>query len=159
MPCEVAVTVKPLVAGNTAGGAYTPLALMVPIRELPPGMPFTLQFTGVAEPVAVKVCDVPSATFAVRGDTAKTDGDGVGVGVGVGLATGVGVGVGVATGVGVGLATGVGLGVGVGVGEGDCVEVGVGVGDAAPTSPLLAFPPPTPPHAAINNKQLTTTIP
>ena len=68
---------------------------MVPIRGLPPGIPFTLQFTGAFGPVAVKVCVVPSATLAVVGETVNPDGAGVGVGVGEGDGTGVGVGVGV----------------------------------------------------------------
>jgi len=111
---------------------------MVPMSVLPPGMPFTLQVTGVPDPVAVKACEVPSATFAVLGETIKAEGVGLGVGEGAGV--------------------GVGEGVGVAVGAGDGVGVGVGV-DPAPVRPPLALPLPTLPHATMPNKQKTTIIP
>src|ERR1041385_2859144 len=82
-------------------------------------MPFTLQDTGVAGPVAVKACVVLNVTFANAGLTVTP---GVGVGVGVGVAVGTGVGVGVAPGGGVGVALGVGLAEGVG----DAVAEGLG---------------------------------
>jgi hypothetical protein len=123
--------VKPFVAGNTAGGVYSPALLIVPIRELPPGTPFTLQFTGAPGPVAVKACDVPSATFAVLGETAKPGGAGGGVGVGEGDGTGVGVG--------------------------EAAGVGVGLGPFAATSVLLA-PAPLPPHATILSARQQITI-
>jgi hypothetical protein len=114
--------------------------LIVPISELPPRIPFTLQFTGAAGPVAVKVWDVPSATFALPGVMTKADGDGVGLGDG----TGVGVGVGLE------------IGVGVGDGLGDGVGVGVAL---APTSALLPLPFPTLPHATMPVSALTISIP
>lgn len=117
---------------------------MVPMSAFPPGMPFTLQVTGVPDPVAVKVCEVPSATFAVLGETIRAAGVGLGVGEGAGVGAGVGVG----------------EGVGVAVGVGDGVGVGVGVGvDPAPVSAPLALPLPTLPHATMPNKQNTTIIP
>ncbi|HLK53891.1 MAG TPA: hypothetical protein VKU42_10570 [Candidatus Angelobacter sp.] len=117
---------------------------MVPISAFPPAIPFTLHVTGVPDPVAVKVCEVPSATFAVLGETIKAAGEGVGVGEGGGVGAGVGVG----------------EGVGVAVGVGDGVGVGVGVGvDPAPVIAPLARPLPTLPHATMPNKQNTTTIP
>lgn len=57
---------------------------------LPPAIPFTLQFTGVPEPVALKTCVLPKTTFAARGETARLAGAGVGVGVGLGAGVGVG---------------------------------------------------------------------
>jgi len=105
---------------------------MVPMSVLPPGTPFTLQFTGVAGPVAVNVCDVPRATFALRGETTSAAGDGVGVG----------------------------LGVAVGVGLGDGVAVGVGVGvDPAPTVVFPALPLPRLPQPATSDKQQILMIP
>lgn len=116
---------------------------MVPMSAFPPGIPFTLHVTGVPDPVAVKVCEVPSATFAALGETMRAAGVGLGVGLGVGEGAGVGAGVGVA------------------VGAGDGVGVGVGVGVVpAPVSAPLALPlPPTLPHATMPNKQNTTIIP
>ena len=99
------------------------------MRALPPGTPFTLQFTGVAGPVAVKVCDVPRATFALLGETTNAAGDGVGVGVGVAL----------------------------GLGLGDGFGVGVGVG-AAPTVVFPALPVPTLPHPERANTQQRVVI-
>ena len=113
---------------------------MVPMSAFPPKMPFTLHVTGVPDPVAVKACEVPSATFAVLGETIKAAGVGLGVGEGGGV--------------------GVGEGVGVAVGVGDGVGVGVGVGvDPAPVSAPLALPLPTLPHATMPNKQKTRAIP
>jgi hypothetical protein len=139
--CEVAVTMNPFVAGKTAGGVYTPAELIVPIKEFPPSTPFTLQFTGVAGPVAVNVCDVPRATFALPGVTISAEGVGVGLGEAIGV--GVGLGVGVETGVGVGVADGVG--------------VGVGLEFACALLPLLL--PPTLPHATMPKRALTMSIP
>lgn len=113
-------------AGKTAGGVYRPALLIVPISALPPGIPFTLQFTGAPGPVAMKACEVPSATLAALGETVRPGGAGVGVGVGVAV------------------------GVGVGVGDGVAAGVGVGLGLLAPTSVLLA-PAPLPPHATMLN--------
>jgi hypothetical protein len=107
---------------------------MVPINALPPGTPFTLQFTGVAGPVAVKVCVVPRATFALAGETTRAEG--VGLGVGVGLA------------------------VGVGLGEGVAVGVGVGVGvEPEPTAVFPALPLPRLPQPITSDKQQIITMP
>jgi hypothetical protein len=43
--------------------------------------------------VAVNVCELPSATLALPGETIKAAGEGVGVGDGTGAGVGVGVGV------------------------------------------------------------------
>jgi len=68
----VAVTVTITGAGRIAGAVYTPPALIVPMDALPPGTPFTLQFTAVfvvLPTVAENVCAAPRRTDAEDGAT------------------------------------------------------------------------------------------
>jgi hypothetical protein len=51
---------------------YTPAGVIVPLDALPPGMPFTLQFTFVSVEfvtVAVNTCELPSRTEPLVGGT------------------------------------------------------------------------------------------
>ena len=62
--CTVGVT------GRSTGAVYTPAAVMVPVTELPPAMPFTLQETVVSVALvtaAAKVCVLPKRSEAVTG--------------------------------------------------------------------------------------------
>jgi hypothetical protein len=73
---------------RAGGGAeYTPFALMVPVRELPPATPLTLHDTVVSPApvtVGVKACVLPKSSEAVAGVRVTLIEDGVGVGVGGG---------------------------------------------------------------------------
>ena len=61
--------------GRSAGAVYAPEDVIVPTRELPPTVPFTLQFTLVSVvfvTVAVKVNWFPSSTEPFGGFTVTT---------------------------------------------------------------------------------------
>lgn len=73
----VAVTVTEAGEGGAVGAAYVvvaaPVFAIVPIVELPPAIPFTLQVTPVfvvPETLAVNTCAPPDGTLAVGGETA-----------------------------------------------------------------------------------------
>ena len=81
--CAVTVTVAD--AGRICGAVYTPFALMVPVREVPPATPLTLHATVVSlAPVTmgVKACVLPRSSEAVAGVTVTPTAEGVGVGGG-----------------------------------------------------------------------------
>jgi hypothetical protein len=68
----VAVTWTIAGEGRSLGAVYTPAELIVPLDALPPGAPFTLQFTFVSVvfvTVAVSVCEFPSNTEPLNGAT------------------------------------------------------------------------------------------
>ena len=67
-----ACTVTVLGLGNMAGAAYEPVALIVPVVDVPPVTPFTCQVTAVfevPETVAANVCEAPARTLAEFGET------------------------------------------------------------------------------------------
>jgi len=73
-----AVTVTESVVGSTAGGVYTPAAVMVPTLLLPPVTPFTCQVTAVLVrivTVAEKLVVLPRRTWLAP--ETVTDGWGV----------------------------------------------------------------------------------
>lgn len=77
----VAVTVTVLGFGTEAGEVKKPLLEIEPTVELPPTVPFTLQFTPVLEllvTVAVNCCVAPTCTDADVGEMAI---EGVGGGI------------------------------------------------------------------------------
>ncbi|HEY6442572.1 MAG TPA: hypothetical protein VIY66_04455 [Candidatus Acidoferrales bacterium] len=72
----VAATVTAAGDGGADGAVYVaapvPEFAIVPIVELPPGVPFTLQVTPVLvapETLAVKICAPSDGTLAVAGET------------------------------------------------------------------------------------------
>jgi hypothetical protein len=72
----VAATVTAAGEGGADGAVYVavaaPVPAIVPIVELPPAIPFTLQLTPpfvVPETLAVNTCAPPEGTFAVEGAT------------------------------------------------------------------------------------------
>ena len=72
----VAATVTPAGEGGSDGAVYVavaaPVPAIVPIVELPPAIPFTLQVTPLfvaPETLAVNTCAPPDGTFAIAGDT------------------------------------------------------------------------------------------
>jgi hypothetical protein len=72
----VAATVTVVGEGGADGAVYVavaaPVPAIVPIVELPPAIPFTLQLTPpfvVPETLAVKTCAPPDGTLAVAGET------------------------------------------------------------------------------------------
>lgn len=72
----VAVTITAAGEGGADGAAYVAVAAlipaMVPIVELPPGIPFTLHVTAVLvvpETLAVNTCAPPDGTVALAGET------------------------------------------------------------------------------------------
>jgi hypothetical protein len=68
----VAVTRTTAGEGRSPGAVYTPADVIVPLDAFPPGTPFTLQFTlvfVVFVTVAVSVCEFPSKTELLVGDT------------------------------------------------------------------------------------------
>jgi hypothetical protein len=72
----VAATVTAAGEGGADGAVYVavaaPVPATVPIVELPPAIPFTLQLTSafvVPEMLAVNTCAPPEGTFAVAGET------------------------------------------------------------------------------------------
>ena len=69
--CDVAVIVWVVLAGRIVGAVYRPVAVIVPVVALPPGVPSTAQVTAVfVEPatVAVNCCVAPPAMLAVVGE-------------------------------------------------------------------------------------------
>jgi len=80
-----AVTVMVADTGRICGAVYTPFALMVPVRDVPPATPFTLHDTVVSlapVTVGVKACVLPKSSEAVAGVTVTPTAEGVGVGGG-----------------------------------------------------------------------------
>ena len=72
----VAATVTVAGEGGADGAVYVavaaPVPAIVPIIELPPAIPFTLQVTSVfaiPETPAVNICAPPDGTLAVAGET------------------------------------------------------------------------------------------
>ena len=81
--CAVTVTVAD--AGRICGAVYTPFALTVPVREVPPATPLTLHDTVVSlapVTVGVKARVLPKSSEAVAGLTVTPTAEGVGVGGG-----------------------------------------------------------------------------
>ena len=76
---DVAVTVTTWAAATVAGAVNTPAVVIVPVVELPPTIPLTLQVTTVFVvfvTVAVKVWDAAASSVAVGGSTVTFTGRG-----------------------------------------------------------------------------------